>query len=458
MAQMNWNTFLIGVILFIFCKSCSTIKSEISYKVDSPSIHDSVILVDDAGRYKRQVSNPNTTVPPDTTTEQVARDKKTEAVTRPNQQEHTTSGHVQDQDRTLQPGIPTVTTPKLTTPYPLNIINDSHKYYNFSVIQSQQELFWYEMKDALNHDALTDSHRVAVVVKLKFKFPFYGHSIINVTIATGGFLYMSPFLHQWLTATQYIAPLMANFDTRIGNTSDIYYKDYGDKLVVEWRNVHLRDQNYTEPFSFQTILHENGSITFVYRNLPLVPERISTLDHPVKIGLSDAYYIDSVVYGYKRRTIYEYHRVALPLANIKTGAVVFLNPLTTCNVASDCYTCVSQKIGFDCTWCPQISRCSDGLDWHRQEWLEKGCLDLDGNEDCPSAIPVGVIVAVVLLLVAVIGGISAWCIYAYKNPQSASGQWLISHRPSQMKETVAKMKFWKKSTPSGEKYRLETEA
>lgn len=40
---------------------------------------------------------------------------------------------------------------------------------------------------------------------------------------------MSPFLHQWLTATQYIAPLMANFDTSLGNKSDIYYKDYGEK-------------------------------------------------------------------------------------------------------------------------------------------------------------------------------------------------------------------------------------
>ena len=50
----------------------------------------------------------------------------------------------------------------------------------------------------------------------------------KVTIATGGFLYMSDFLHQWLTATQYIAPLMANFDTRIGNhSSKIIYADTG---------------------------------------------------------------------------------------------------------------------------------------------------------------------------------------------------------------------------------------
>jgi len=38
---------------------------------------------------------------------------------------------------------------------------------------------------------------------------------------------MSDFLHQWLTATQYIAPLMANFDTQLGNNSFIRYMDNG---------------------------------------------------------------------------------------------------------------------------------------------------------------------------------------------------------------------------------------
>ena len=48
-----------------------------------------------------------------------------------------------------------------------------------------------------------------------------------VYLFVSGFLYMSEFLHQWLTATQYIAPLMANFDTKIGNSSNIHYADNG---------------------------------------------------------------------------------------------------------------------------------------------------------------------------------------------------------------------------------------
>jgi hypothetical protein len=40
---------------------------------------------------------------------------------------------------------------------------------------------------------------------LSFPFPFYGHEVNNITIATGGFLYTGEYVHSWLAATQYIA-------------------------------------------------------------------------------------------------------------------------------------------------------------------------------------------------------------------------------------------------------------
>ena len=63
------------------------------------------------------------------------------------------------------------------------------------------------------HKMLSKSYRRAATIPLTFEFPFYGHSVTNVTIATGGFLYTGDYVHAWLAATQYIAPLMANFDT-----------------------------------------------------------------------------------------------------------------------------------------------------------------------------------------------------------------------------------------------------
>lgn len=48
-----------------------------------------------------------------------------------------------------------------------------------------------------------------------------------------GFLYMSDFLHSFLTASQYIAPLMANFDTSINHTeSELLYKESGKSFYA----------------------------------------------------------------------------------------------------------------------------------------------------------------------------------------------------------------------------------
>lgn len=64
-------------------------------------------------------------------------------------------------------------------------------------------------------------------VRLQFQFPFYGHLIENITVATGGFIYTGDYVHSWLAATQFIAPLMANFDTSLSNDSFVKYYDNG---------------------------------------------------------------------------------------------------------------------------------------------------------------------------------------------------------------------------------------
>lgn len=56
-----------------------------------------------------------------------------------------------------------------------------------------------------------------------------------------GFAYIGDQSHSWLAATQYIAPLMANFDTH-GENASIIYADDGEKFVIEWSNLQLREQ------------------------------------------------------------------------------------------------------------------------------------------------------------------------------------------------------------------------
>ena len=285
---------------------------------------------------------------------------------------------------------PSNTTSEATNPSPqFPVFESSHKYYTSQVYKAPEVLnaLWIDLDDSNMEQTLSAAHRMAKTFQLPFNFTFYGHSVGKVTIGSGGFLYMSDFMHRWITATQYIAPLMANFDPVIGGyQSLILYKSFDSKFVVEWRNVFLPEQNLTEdePFTFQCILHQNGTIVFLYKKVPIQITEISSTEHPVKVGISDAFYIDTNVSGIVKRTIYEYHRVALNQSLVQDGNVVVLLPLPTCNMATDCETCITLTTEFNCRWCPIIKRCSDGVDRHREEWLSE-CTNMTVSDYCPSS-------------------------------------------------------------------------
>ncbi|KAK3589581.1 hypothetical protein CHS0354_043039 [Potamilus streckersoni] len=315
-----------------------------------------VIILDSSERYRRQAPIVLSPVPSQNTSQK-------EATT-----VMATNTTINDVNRTTSVLLPTTGTP------PTVVINDTHEYYTSIIMQSQADNYWVELSNATLHQELRNTSMKAQTIQFQTSsFLFYGHQIYNVTITTGGFLYMSPFVHTFLTATQYTAPLMADFGT-MGNNSDIYFQEYANQFIVEWRNVYLVSQKELGPFKFQTILYKNGSIAFIYQKVPVAISSISTANHPVKIGLADAFYIDAKnARGQIIRTIYSYHTIKINLTNVKPKTVIIFHPLTTCNLAKDCYTCVNQKNAFKCLWCAKVQRCSDSLDWNRQEWLESGC-------------------------------------------------------------------------------------
>lgn len=65
------------------------------------------------------------------------------------------------------------------------------------------------------------------------------------------------------------------------------------------------------PFTFQTILHKNGDIIFAYKDvrnqdrskmisefqIPTNITTVSDVNHPVKLGISDAYLFQHVIPG-----------------------------------------------------------------------------------------------------------------------------------------------------------------
>ncbi|XP_039279519.1 plexin domain-containing protein 1 isoform X2 [Nilaparvata lugens] len=356
------------------------------------------------------------------------------------------------------------------------IVQDSHIYYNstFQVDPKKGQSYWVYMDNNPNvtvHELLSQSHRRAATVKLSFDFPYYGHMVRNVTIATGGFVYTGDQIHVWLAATQYIAPLMANFDTRMSKDSFVKYVDNGSAFTVLWENVMLKDSPDFGKFSFQMTLHKNGDIVFVYKEIPTSVEQIKDDQHPVKVGLADAYIIDRNIFFVKRKTIYEYHHVHFNKEDIKNWTVIYLSALPTCLDLKDCDSCLQANNNQEnsgtskdydtrkCNWCPSVNRCSTGLDRLRQQWLDHECdkvhttscvntppppfahhADVDAitvqhiaePHSKKTNVPIGLSgIMSVMLLVLGLAAVGCFLAYAYANPHSTSGQLLIRYRPSQ---------------------------
>ncbi|KAM9845003.1 plexin domain-containing protein 2 [Aulostomus maculatus] len=266
------------------------------------------------------------------------------------------------------------------------IVNIDHAYYTSKIYgpgdAASREL-WVNVgerrtDDWRTHGFLTSTHRQAERVSLSFDFPFYGHMLKEVTVATGGFIYTGDIIHRMLTATQYIAPLMANFDPSLCKKSAVFYFDNGTSLVVQWTRIHLQDNVSLGNFTFQAALHSDGRIVFAYKEIPVDISNISSENHPVKVGLSDAFVVLNKIEqipNVRRRTIYEYHRVDILKSKISNSTAVEMLPLPTCLQFSSCGPCVTSQIGFNCSWCSRLQRCSSGFDRNRQDWVDHGCLE-----------------------------------------------------------------------------------
>lgn len=377
--------------------------------------------------------------------------------------------------------------------------DDYFKYYKNVTIPFNNT--WIDLEEwnktthpgiVYQHSMLSKSYRRAATISLKFKFPFYGHMVENITIATGGFLYTGDYVHSWLAATQYIAPLMANFDTSQMDNATVTYADNGTTLVVEWGNVYLQGREGAKmegPFTFQAILHKNGDIVFAYKNIPISITGIADEEHPVKVGLSDAYIIERTIFFVRRKTIYEYHRVDMKDKEIANYTAIKLKALPRCNMQFTCNQCLDLAEEYEdgqqvkCKWCESAKPCSDGYDRNKQNWLKNNCdkkpNHVEGNVDlCQSEAVINhgsnrnnpsytfddhlndhsheqqseseelghdqdsehfkdsksnvhhTGVALLTIVIILIITICGWCLYAYFFPHTCSGQLLIKYRPS----------------------------
>ncbi|XP_042361448.1 plexin domain-containing protein 1-like [Plectropomus leopardus] len=307
----------------------------------------------------------------------------------PHRAQRSSSGHTRISRAVLGGGVAINTLPDNMT----RVVEDSGKYYtwrSFGPKDPRTEELWVDMSDVRHgqvrvHGILSNSYKQAVRVALSFDFPFYGHYLRQITIATGGFIFTGDITHRMLTATQYIAPLMANFDPSYSKESTVQYLDNGEVFVVQWERVRLPGKESEGAFTFQAALYKTGAITFSYRDIPLALDVISSAEHPVKAGLSDAFMVTPPSRespDAQRQTIYEYHRVEVDTTKITSYSAVELTPLPNCLQHDSCELCLSSNQTSGCSWCHVLQRCSDGMDRHRQEWLDYGCSEESKNGTC----------------------------------------------------------------------------
>lgn len=139
------------------------------------------------------------------------------------------------------------------------IFEDNKNYYHQTVIRAEidQSINWinldmpqFQEHQVKKDDDLSKNYLKATIVKLKFKFPYYGHLLDSIVVATGGFLYVGSLMNPLITKAQYIAPLMANFDPTLNNRTMIKYVDNSTHFIVTWENLVLQDQPESKFYLF----------------------------------------------------------------------------------------------------------------------------------------------------------------------------------------------------------------
>jgi len=350
------------------------------------------------------------------------------------------------------------------------IEEDDHLYYKSTYYRNGRNYFLDISDEACvqnhklklyHHPKLSTSYEKAYVLKLNFSFPFYGNLVDKIVVTTGGFINIGPMFHSYIHIVHYVAPLMANFNPSQSNDTKVYIASNENMYIIQWNDLTLNGtDNLNETFTFQTILHKNGSILLAYKEIPISPLTIkNTSSLNVTVGFSDGFLMtflrnDSrthkIVY---HSYIYSYHKVKFALQTVQSNAAYQLDLLPNCIQFKDCNTCTNASVHtqFKCRWCSRLNLCSDTLDWHRQKWLLNKCqltsvgkidqchlkpsdknsiIKKKEKSDDTNSSHIGVIVGVIIIVVIVC--IVSFFLYAYFYPTSKPGMWLIEHRPGRM--------------------------
>ena len=233
----------------------------------------------------------------------------------------------------------------------------------YSVAYKEDLNHWIPLPANTTHEILSRSYLASTTSQSLFAFPFYNTTRDDnmtssardvITTTSSGFLYLGTFSEVPHTGVAgYIAPLMADF---IHNPPKISILSLDTIFVVEWRDMQLEhyhgdthsyhgdEQEPPAFFTFQCQLYPNGTILFLYQNIPVSLTSLSSFNHPLEVGLKTAPQIPQSA-NVEKELLVERGRVV-------SGVSVVVSPNIT--------GCCGEEVGVR-RWCEMVSTCGDIL-------------------------------------------------------------------------------------------------
>ncbi|XP_063692826.1 plexin domain-containing protein 2-like [Bolinopsis microptera] len=216
---------------------------------------------------------------------------------------------------------------------------------------------WIPLPANTTHEILSRSYLASTTSQSLFTFPFYNTTRDDnmtssardvITTTSSGFLYLGTFSEVPHTGVAgYIAPLMADFIPNPHSPPKISILSLDTVFVVEWRDMQLEHYhgNEQEPpafFTFQCQLYPNGTILFLYQNIPVSLASLSSYNHPLEVGLKTAPQIPQSAHVEKE--------LLVEMGRVVSGVSVVLSPNIT--------GCCGEEVRLG-RWCEMVALCGD---------------------------------------------------------------------------------------------------
>ncbi|CAB3381100.1 Hypothetical predicted protein [Cloeon dipterum] len=210
-----------------------------------------------------------------------------------------------------------------------------------------------------------------IPVDLTFNFKFFNHDFRRVGLLASGVISSYSSHDNKEEPDWRIVPLLHEY--AVGTVT---YLDTGNSLIVQWLNYAL--VHMPEMLFFQATIFENGTIEFVYRE---VPTRFG-----LKMNSKDSYEgLIGVIHFYTKLKFHNglAHYCSLNFnldKGIHVGSIITIEPMPLCTFHMDCSSCINSSVltktnaSFQCHWCPELMACSSKNDFLSDVWKHSKCV------------------------------------------------------------------------------------